>query len=94
MQGVSGNRIASVPVSGITRRHNCMYCLKSFSLGTDLKRHILTHTGEKPFKCPHCSHRANRKGNVVVHMMSIHGDNFNQPEYNPAFLLNNIKGDC
>ncbi|KAG7167375.1 Zinc finger protein 100-like 2, partial [Homarus americanus] len=56
------------------RRHQCPSCPKAFVLGTDLKRHLLVHTGEKPFKCPYCPHRANRKGNMVVHVLNIHGD--------------------
>lgn len=56
------------------RRHVCPTCSKAFVLGTDLKRHLLIHTGEKPFKCPHCPHRANRKGNLLVHIMNRHGE--------------------
>lgn len=61
-------------VEPYVRRHQCPSCSKAFVLGTDLKRHLLVHTGEKPFRCPHCPHRANRKGNMMVHVMNKHGD--------------------
>ena len=43
-----------------------------FGSNRDLSRHHLTHTGEKPFQCPHCPHRSNRKGNLKYHIISIH----------------------
>lgn len=63
----------------ISKRHTCSLCARSFYLIGDLKRHLLTHTGEKPYKCPHCSHTANRKGNMTWHMASQHGDRGGQP---------------
>ena len=33
--------------------YQCSQCEKSFSLNADLKRHIVTHTVEKLFKCYH-----------------------------------------
>jgi len=32
----------------------CSLCAKCFEKSNDLKRHMLTHTGETPFKCTHC----------------------------------------
>ena len=61
------------------KKHECQHCSRSFYLMGDLRRHLLTHTGEKPFKCPHCPHAANRKGNMLWHMVSQHGDHSGQP---------------
>ena len=33
---------------------------------------MMTHTGEKPFACPHCDYRAAQKGQLDAHHMRIH----------------------
>ncbi|ELU08265.1 hypothetical protein CAPTEDRAFT_189170 [Capitella teleta] len=38
-----------------------------FKTKQHLRQHALRHTGEKPFACPYCSHRCNRKGNLDAH---------------------------
>ncbi|KAB7493987.1 Zinc finger protein, partial [Armadillidium nasatum] len=52
------------------RQHSCTVCGRQFSTSRDLGRHHMTHTGEKPFHCPYCPHRANRKGNLKFHIIA------------------------
>ncbi|KAK4309617.1 hypothetical protein Pmani_018728 [Petrolisthes manimaculis] len=54
----------------------CAICSKRFhgrNSKSNLERHMQIHTGVKPFQCPLCSHRANRKGNLKTHIEARHG---------------------
>jgi len=47
--------------------YECKFCKKVFSNITHLKRHLPSHTGEKPFHCQLCGLRFSRKDNLLIH---------------------------
>ncbi|KAA0203881.1 hypothetical protein HAZT_HAZT009619 [Hyalella azteca] len=74
MSGSSARHLMSFGVSGTTGIHDCHVCLKHFQSRADVVRHMRTHTGERPFKCPHCDYSAALKGNLKSHILSRHPD--------------------
>ncbi|KAJ2941313.1 hypothetical protein O0L34_g3512 [Tuta absoluta] len=54
-------------------RVSCPYCHRKFPWSSSLRRHVLTHTGQKPFKCPHCPLLFTTKSNCDRHLLRKHG---------------------
>ncbi|KAK8394906.1 hypothetical protein O3P69_006001 [Scylla paramamosain] len=69
---------------GGTNRYICQWCGRNFDRVSNLKRHLLLHSGIKPFKCLYCNYRATQKANVVQHLASRHKNEMR------ALLQNNI----
>ena len=51
------------------KRHKCSHCTKSFGAPSKLRRHEMTHTGEKPHMCSHskCGHAFVQKEGLRIH---------------------------
>ena len=49
-------------------KYPCDICGKGFQKSWLLNRHILIHTGEKPFACNLCEKRFNQKSTLKKHM--------------------------
>ena len=55
----------------------CPFCGRLFPWTSSLKRHILTHTGDKPYKCPECPLWFTTKSNCDRHLARKHSNNNN-----------------
>lgn len=67
------------PVKTVTKQgriHQCQLCQYSTYNSGHLKRHTLTHTGERPFVCPVCSQRFTLKENLKKHLVLKHDKYF------------------
>jgi len=53
---------------------NCHLCSYSSPLKSKLKKHLLTHHGEKPFKCSECSYSASNKSTIERHLLNHTGE--------------------
>lgn len=63
------------PPPGSSSHHKpyeCTICGKTFCWAGDVKRHLRTHTGVKPYQCPHCPYRANQHPNLTRHIKTRH----------------------
>lgn len=58
--------------SPIKNLFSCTVCKKSFGKKRELSRHVLVHSGFKPFKCPHCDKRFGRKDKMLRHVQTVH----------------------
>ncbi|XP_023663542.2 uncharacterized protein znf770 [Paramormyrops kingsleyae] len=52
------------------RRHQCLLCSKFFPSPYKLKRHILIHTGQKPFQCICCGKTFRQAVHLKVHQQT------------------------
>ncbi|XP_045209229.2 zinc finger protein 236-like isoform X2 [Mercenaria mercenaria] len=53
--------------------HVCQVCSKMFPKPSDLKRHMMCHTGEKPFRCEYCNKPFRAKSSMHYHLKATHG---------------------
>ena len=52
----------------------CAFCLRRFWSAEDLRRHMRTHSGERPFSCRHCGRRFTLKHSMLRHQRKHRGD--------------------
>ncbi|KAA0189659.1 hypothetical protein HAZT_HAZT008892 [Hyalella azteca] len=52
--------------------YSCPLCGKQFGQPYNLRRHMSTHTGDRPFQCPHCEYAASQNVHLDKHIRRIH----------------------
>ncbi|XP_028400915.1 zinc finger and SCAN domain-containing protein 12-like [Dendronephthya gigantea] len=60
--------------TGATKPRFCLVCNRAFRGSTDLKVHMRTHTGEKPFKCETCGKAFGDRSALRRHTMTHTGE--------------------
>ena len=70
------------------RKYVCNYCQRRFGWSTDLKRHIILHTGERPFQCKFCPVAFTRKFLLQNHMKKLHPDKCRMGDLWPHHIYN------
>ena len=67
-------------------QYGCLYCDKVMKNAKDMRKHIMVHTGEKPFSCDFCDYRSTQKVHLKSHMIKHHSISTDSPNENQAFF--------
>lgn len=71
LQYMTGNGKTSDSRKGF-RKYTCFYCSYCTYNKTFLSRHLVKHTGERPYICEPCGKGYSRKYNLQLHMVKCH----------------------
>uniref|UniRef100_A0A8C2HNN3 C2H2-type domain-containing protein n=1 Tax=Cyprinus carpio TaxID=7962 RepID=A0A8C2HNN3_CYPCA len=58
------------PEGEMKKFHQCDICFKFFNAPSKLKRHYVTHTGQRPFHCTQCQRSFTQAHHLKTHMLS------------------------
>ena len=64
------------------KQHSCNFCGKVCVSQSQLKKHVLIHTGDRPFKCNSCEKSFTQKSHVTFHQKTVHSkDGFDRKKH-------------
>lgn len=71
----------------------CHICGKDKKCRSQLARHVIIHTGERPYACDLCPARFNRSGNLKQHRKRMHSVGLEPEEEDPPILFDDDDDD-
>lgn len=78
------------PLQVKKKGHQCVVCGRCFASSCGLKRHVVIHTGDRPYRCFICDRGFTQKGNLKTHY-KVHLDLKGPVDYGN---LNSIMNKC
>ncbi|XP_050722783.1 protein bric-a-brac 2-like isoform X7 [Eriocheir sinensis] len=63
--------VVGVP-SSVGNRFTCSFCHKTFDHKNNFRKHVRTHTGEKPYMCSYCAYCSGRSDLLRLHLLKRH----------------------
>ena len=66
---------------GAKNSHICPMCLKKFTKGVNLEKHMLNHNRENPYFCNICGLKLAEKEHLKFHIQEHQKDLFNNIDY-------------
>jgi len=73
---INGGVLTLATITPKAASYVCPKCGKSFRHVGDMRRHMVSHTGEKPFACSQCNYRSTRNDSLVRHVQLKHSLRF------------------
>ncbi|XP_066255473.1 zinc finger protein 557-like [Euwallacea similis] len=77
----------------LEKRFLCVLCPRRFTFNNKLQRHLLTHTGEKPYKCDYCEKKFSDTYYRKNHMKKEHSEHLDEDgniKYLESVVSNNF----
>ena len=68
------NKAKNEPMKFGAKNYGCPFCSTTMGAPSNMKQHILIHTGEKPFSCNECGKAFNVKCNLAQHILTHTGE--------------------